>query len=138
MQLLNTIRPTTFQKQVIAMIADAPTPKLAAAHLSDNQNITAARDLLAKLGVITFSDSEAQLTDKGQQLATDENIIDQSGQLTDDGRKYLGDTQPGAQQPAQQDDPMMGDPMAGSPMGGDPAGDVSLESFSLLKELLAS
>ena len=87
MRILNAVRPTETQKQILAKIASAATPKLAAGNIIGNQNLLSARDMLAKLGIITFSPNEAALTDAGEQLARDENIIDDSGQLTDVGNK---------------------------------------------------
>lgn len=125
MRLLSTIHPSTTQRKVLAIIASAATPKLAVANLNVSQNLIAARDILAKLGIITFDQSQAALTSAGHQLAVDENIIDQSGQLTDDGSALVSTDGPQAQQPMQPE-----------PAPTEPGPDVSLESFSLLKELL--
>lgn len=108
MRLLNTIRPSTYQKKVLAKILSAATPKLAAAEISRDQNLISARDMLAKLGAITFTHDSAELTDIGQRLATSENICDDSGQLTDVGNQLLAN---GNQQAPQQTAPApeMGD-----------------------------
>lgn len=137
MRLLNTLRPTTFQKQVLAHITGAPTPKLAAANIATNRNLMAARDMLAKLGIITYSDAGAALTDKGITLATEENITDETGQLTDEGSKLIAP--PGQEQPGQEQQPPA-DPtnIEPGPDATGVGGDVSLESFSLLKELLTN
>lgn len=81
---------TDTQKKVIARIVAAATPKVAAEDISKDPNIVAARDMLIKLGVITFSEGTlAALTASGKKLATDSNIIDAAGILTDEGNKLL-------------------------------------------------
>lgn len=88
MHLLSTIRPTQNQLRVLAKIAAAQDhPTQAANEISSDANLVAARNLLMKLDAITFSGDKAQLTQKGQQLARDQNIIDDSGEMTDDGNK---------------------------------------------------
>lgn len=87
MRLLSSVRPTTSQKRVIAKIIASPTPTVAGGQLSADANLVAARNMLAKLGVISVADAEVTLTDVGQQLARDENIVDQMGELTQDGKQ---------------------------------------------------
>ena len=107
------IRPTQNQKQVIAKIAASPTPQVAAGEISSNVNIVAARNQLMNLGIVAFADNQATLTALGGQIAVEEDIVDQSGQLTANGQKLAyGQTLDDAQQ---------GEPM---------------EAVSLLKELL--
>lgn len=89
MKLLDTVRLSDNQKRVIAKILAAPTPKLAAEEISDGANMIKARDILMDLGLITFTlNDQAELTDKGQQVAQAENLADESGQLTPDGEKF--------------------------------------------------
>lgn len=126
MSILNTLRPTTFQRQVLAHIAAAQSPKIAAENISKNQNLVAAREILAKLGLITFSDRAATITDTGLRLAVEENITDESGELTDVGQQLIGQIQ----QP--QTDPM-GDEQSMDPMGGE---GIPMESFALIRTLL--
>lgn len=136
MHLLNTLRPSLFQKQVLARIVGAATPKLAAAAIASSRNLMAARDMLVKLGAIAIMDDTAELTDKGMQLATDENIVDQSGGLTDVGTKLSTDAPPAPEPAEEQPQDDMGAPPP-MPPAEQPAGDdLSLESFALLKEIL--
>lgn len=90
MRILNTFRPTTIQKQVIAKVAAAATPTVAGDAVSKGANTVSARDTLVKLGVITFSSGEATLTDLGTQIATAENIVDETGGLTQVGQSLAG------------------------------------------------
>lgn len=86
MHVLDTFRPTKTQKEVIAKIAGAATPTVAHDAISMGVNTVAARDILAKLGVIEITGGEASLTDTGVQLATAENITDETGGLTPEGQ----------------------------------------------------
>lgn len=97
MKILTSVSLTSNQKRVLAKIAASPTPRVAGEEISGNQNLAAARDDLAKLGAIEFVGGEASMTDKGQQLARDENIVDDGGQLTQDG-EALAYTDPSGQQ----------------------------------------
>lgn len=118
MKMLNTVRLSDNQKRVIAKIIAAPTPKVAAEEISNGVNLKQARDALVDLGLITQSLSDqAELTDKGRQLAQEENIADANGELTPDGQKYAytdefgGEDSDNAEQAA---DPMAGqDPNMG-------------------------
>ena len=96
MRVLSSIHPSNNQRRVLAKIIASPTPKVAGEQLEHDQNMTAARDALIKLGLVNNDDHQVTLTDKGTQLAQDENIIDQSGQLTYKG-KQLASTNPDGQ-----------------------------------------
>jgi len=139
MHVLKSFRPTTTQKQVIATILSAPTPTVAAGTIASKPNMKMARDLLGQLGLITFTDKGADLTDKGLALARDEGIADEGGQLTDMGQQLVGN-QPAAQSNNMgmpEEEPPIGGVEAGGPddaLGGTP----SLESFSFLRELMRS
>jgi len=100
MRILSSIHPSATQKQVIALILAAATPKLAAESLAGSQNLIAARNMLMKLGIINFAAGEASLTDAGMRIATEENIADEMGELTDAGRALVPGAAPAPQQPA--------------------------------------
>jgi phage gp45-like len=146
MRLLTAMHPTDNQKRVLAKIAAAPTPTVAASEISADANLVAARNLLMKLGMITYTDGNAEMTDQGRKVATDENIIDQGGELTQAGQQLAYSDSQGQQTPDNGASPPAGadaglDSMAGpDDMGGAPGGDpFSMESYqpmSLLKELL--
>lgn len=132
-RMLTGIHPTNNQKRVLAMIIASPSPKVAGEKISGDENMIAARNILMKLGVITVSGGNAELTDTGEQIAQDENIADGSGQLTDLGNELVG----GAEgQSPQQPQPELGTPP--SPLGGEqqPPAMPGLEGFSLLRNLL--
>lgn len=93
MHILSTIRPTQNQLVVLAtIIANKNHPAQAANDLSTNENIVAARNILMKLNVITYSDTSANLTSQGEQLAKDYDIMDEAGELTEKGQQLVNDT----------------------------------------------
>ena len=113
MHILHTINPTLNQKKVLAIIAsNTEHPVIAIQQLSASPNLIAARNLLMKLNVITFTDDNVQLTDRGEQLAKDYNIIDDSGTLTDEGQQLVSDK---SQQPSET--PPMENPDMGMGLG---------------------
>ena len=125
------------QKQVFAAILSAPTPTVAAEQISSSPNLKSARDLLGRLGLITFTNNSAALTDMGMAVARDEGISDEGGQLTDMGQQLSGGNSD--QAPLNN----MGMPEEEPPLGGVPAeggdedlGSPPMESFSVLRELM--
>lgn len=82
-------RPTTTQMQVLAAIIGSPTPVVAYETISTGQHMIAARDILMRLRLIDLADGEAALTDAGAKVAVDENIMDESGQLTQFGQQLM-------------------------------------------------
>jgi hypothetical protein len=139
--MLSGIHPTDNQKRVIAITAASPSPKVASEEITGDANMVTARNILMKLGVISVSSKGVELTDKGHQIAQDENITDAGGQLTDVGNKLVFG-QEGAQPPEEEGPPLAGQSM---PNEAPPTGEQSaaaadnllgLESFSLLRELI--
>ena len=120
MRRLTTIHLTDNQKQVLAQITAAATPTLAHERASAGRNIIGARDILVDLKLIELTTNSALVTDIGKKVMQDENLIDDTGELTNDGNKFanMGSDQ---EQPSQQpstDAPM--DPSQGEDqMGGD-------------------
>ena len=89
------ISPTNHQKAVLCKIKAAATPQVAASEISRDQHLLAARDMLQRLGMISIADNQAMVTDAGEELMRNQNLIDESGELTDEGRNYAhGGTQP--------------------------------------------
>jgi hypothetical protein len=90
MRMLSTIQPTQHQLTVLAIIAaNQEKPLIARKLLSHNQNLIAARNLLMQWNAVEVSTGKITLTDIGRTIAIDNNIIDDSGQLTDDGQQLL-------------------------------------------------
>lgn len=146
-QILNSVHPTDNQKRVLAKIAASPTSTVAAEEISNNQNMIAARDMLMKLGLITVNNGEAEMTERGAQVAVDENIIDDNGELTKTGQAFAYTSPNGridadmAGQANDKQDNELSDVDAPplDPAQAAPARQPEMtygESFSLLKELL--
>lgn len=95
MRILDTFRPTDTQKQILAKIVGAATPTVAGDAISSGANFVSARNTLVNLGLIAFSNGEATLTDAGQSLARAENIVDETGGLTQEGQAMAQAQQPG-------------------------------------------
>lgn len=92
MSVLPTIRLTDHQKKVMTTIVASETPVVAGERISGNVNIVAARDILVDLGLITYDENKgATITDSGKQVMIDHALIDENGELTEDGLKYAYD-----------------------------------------------
>ena len=85
-RIIPVARPTENQMAVLSKIVAAATPRLAAADISDDPNLSAARDMLEKLGLITLSDEGAFVTDAGDEVMVNQNLAT-DGRLTDVGLK---------------------------------------------------
>jgi hypothetical protein len=138
MHLLNTIRPTQNQQIVLALIAQNKNkPAKAAASVSTGENMVAARNMLMRLDVISYTPSHAILTTKGEQIAKDYNIIDDSGALTPEGTQLIsklpGQQPPQNQQvPQPQPDQFGSDQGMGGELGMDLGTEPGMEGFSNL------
>ena len=147
MKVLPTVTLTSNQKRVLAKIFASPTPKVAGEEIAGDENLAAARDQLGKLGAIEFISGEASVTEKGEQLAKDENIVDDAGQLTPDGEQLAHTTAGGKEEKDEPGKPEMTPPpgVVGAPapnempgaMGGLAMSHVPTYSpLKFLKELL--
>jgi len=89
-QVLPTVHLSDTQRVVMAKIYGSPTPQVAFEEISKGRNLVAARDILGKLGLIHMDTAGGTVstTAEGQKVSEDENIIDNTGQLTDTGKKY--------------------------------------------------
>ncbi len=90
-QLAPVFTPSQHQKAVLAKIITSVTDKVAGEEISRDANMVAARDVLVKLGYINYNRGRANLTPKGEQLARDEGVWDEMGQLTPQGEQHSRD-----------------------------------------------
>lgn len=90
-QTVNVNRLTTTQKSVLLSIYAAPTPETAYDATTGADNAAASKQSLRTLGLIVVDDvnGRAGVTDKGQEALANNNLIDDVGQLTDEGQKVL-------------------------------------------------
>ncbi len=147
------------QKFVLAKLIAAETPLVAYESVSafdskgnDGANVVAARDQLTKLGLMTYRQGDASITDVGTASMNDANLIDDTGGLTDDGNIYAyattpieAETQLVTQQrspaPAPDGNPIDDQnagmdpiPSSGAALGGDESA-LSLESLKLFNDV---
>lgn len=88
MKATNITDLTDAQKQVLTKIAKSPTPTVAVSEISEGRKLVAARDMLERLGLISFDQNSAEITEQGRELMRDLNLIDAADELTDEGTKY--------------------------------------------------
>ncbi len=88
-RVLKNVRLTKHQKAIIAMIVAAPEGIVPDEDISKDRNHVAARDTLFKVGLIDKSaDNEYSVTEKGMDVAKEENIVNDMGSLTPEGEKF--------------------------------------------------
>ncbi|WAX21731.1 hypothetical protein [Stenotrophomonas phage RAS14] len=88
-------RLTDTQKLVLVNVYAAATPEMAYDTVAGAPNTVAARNQLRSAGLIVVDDqnSRAGVTDQGQEALVNNNLIDESGQLTEEGNNLLQNTQ---------------------------------------------
>lgn len=146
-RVLTNVRLTQHQMKVLALIAASPEGIVPDEDISKDRNMTAARQLLTKLGLITNDgEDKYSISETGQQVAKDENVVDESGQLTELGNKLaFGDDAEGGEAPPPEPEAAGGfgggpsdepapDPFADT---AGPASDIPAESFKMIGKLLA-
>jgi hypothetical protein len=87
-RVLTNVRLTQHQMTVLAMILASPEGVAPDEDISKGPNLTTARKMLTKLGLITHDgDNKYSVSETGQKVAKDENLIDDTGQLTELGNE---------------------------------------------------
>lgn len=94
--LLNEVRPvinpklTLTQKTVLCNVFTSPTSLVAYEQTQTDDNTVQARELLIKMGILGF-DEEGGLvvTSDGKEVMTREYLIDDTEELTDQGRDLI-------------------------------------------------
>jgi hypothetical protein len=135
-QILTTIHLSDIQKELLAKVKAAPNSIVAhelISNTADNvdDNFVKAKETLKQLGIVKEIGNSIEITEKGLEVLTDENIIDESGELTEFGRQLadIDRNEISSQQPNQQQNDMgMEDPMGDGEL-------PPMESFSLLKSI---
>ena len=85
------VRLTNTQKNVLLSIYTAPTPEAAYDVTTGSENVVVARKQLRSIGLINVDDGNARagVTDSGQEALINANLIDETGQVTEDGEVVL-------------------------------------------------
>lgn len=86
-----SVRLTDTQKSVLLGVYAAPTPELAYEATTGSENVSQAAQLLRSMGLINVDSegSRAGVTDNGQTALANVNLIDDTGELTDEGQQLL-------------------------------------------------
>jgi len=87
-RVLSTVHLSDMQSVVLSKIIAAATPQTAFETINNGRNLVGARDELQRLGLITVMNGTASVTDKGQQVMQAENLVSDTGELTDRGAKF--------------------------------------------------
>lgn len=84
---------TNYQKKVMAKIIAAPTPKIAGEEITKDPQLVRARNVLLKISpsLISFVRGKATVTPTGLKIMKDENLVDDQGNLTDEGENFAYD-----------------------------------------------
>lgn len=130
---LTSITLTNNQKQLLVRMQMAPTPLLAGKEVRNGQQSMEAARVLIDLGLIEYGDEKANVTDLGKQQMRDENLIDQSDQLTPYGDQVKNSQTAGTQTapPPESQEPSA----SPSPSAPTDSADNTWESFDLLRTL---
>ena len=80
---------TATQKGILAILYNTPTPEAAFETTNGLPSLVTARNLLERLGLIRVGGNRAALTDAGQQAVVANNIVDETGQITDEGSALI-------------------------------------------------
>ena len=91
-RVLTQVRLTDNQKQALAVLLSNPEGRVHDDEISSNRNKAGARDVLLKLGLLARGEDDwIEITDKGRQVAEDENLV-VDAQLSPEGEKFASKT----------------------------------------------
>lgn len=85
----NIVRLTDTQKAVLLSIFSAQTPELAYESTTGNMSVTNARDYLLKMGLVIAGTGQLKTTGAGSDVLEDSGLLDQSGEVTENGTKMI-------------------------------------------------
>lgn len=80
---------TDVQKGMLVTIFTSATPLQAFDTSNGSRNTVAARDELVRMGLAAKHGNELGLTDEGQQALINNNLVDETGELTEEGQTQL-------------------------------------------------
>jgi hypothetical protein len=137
MAFAQTTRLTSHQQTVLAKIKSSPTPVTAFGEIAKgDHNLIKAKNMLAdpqqfNPPLIMVNGNQLSVSEAGEKMMKDENLIDDSGELTDQGKNLAYDSDQPQSGPAASADAGMD---GGSPLGGeaDASAPPPMESFSLI------
>ena len=89
----NTAILNDTQKAVLIIMHIAQSEPMAFANTNTSANLISARDSLNKLGAINVGENSASLTARGNDMLLYHNLVDDMGELTDDGQSVLDNSE---------------------------------------------
>jgi len=108
-QILTNVRLTDHQKSVLANIVARDNQNTTLVDLvsgtedAHKQNLATAVKTLEQIGLIQLTGKELAVTDTGTRVMNDEGMVDETGQLNDEGRTYQFKYTSGEEGKTQQD-----------------------------------
>lgn len=85
----DAVQLTATQKAILATIAIAASPEVAYENCNGVQSFLIARNGLRILGLIRIGANTLHLTDAGQNALVTNDLIDETGQPTEEGQKLV-------------------------------------------------
>lgn len=89
----NTAILNDTQKAVLLITHISQSGQMAFDNTASSDNLLTARDILVKLGALTMGDNVVALTSRGQSMLNYHNLVDDMGELTEDGQKILDNSE---------------------------------------------
>lgn len=83
---------TRLQRELLVKVYTSATPTVAFEIANSNQNNRANKDILIRLGILEERDGEVIVTENGEQIARDEDLIDDEGGVSPLGQEYVEET----------------------------------------------
>lgn len=84
-----TVILNNVQKGILAVIKNSPTPETAYEAINGSTALITSRNLLERIGLIRVNARQAVLTPAGEQAVTANNIVDETGKITDEGSQLV-------------------------------------------------
>ena len=83
------VRLTDTQQGLLVSIYAAPTAELAFEATTGDENITSAKEFLARHGLIEINSTQARVTSSGSDVLEQNGLIDATGEITEDGKAQV-------------------------------------------------
>ena len=84
----SAIQLSGVQKYVLTKLVASETPLTAYEEVSRGANMVTASQMLMKLGLMTISENNAEITEQGNELLRKEGLMDEMGELTEEGQLW--------------------------------------------------
>ncbi len=84
----DAIQLSSVQKFVLAKLVAAETPLTAYEEVNRGANTVTATQMLGKLGLMSMAENHAEITEQGREALQKEGLIDEMGELTEEGQLW--------------------------------------------------